>query len=104
MLQLNYIREHRQEVIDRLAIKNFDGTSIVPQIIQLDDRRKVIQKQLDDNQAQSNILAKEIGILYQSGKSQEANQKKEQTVKLKNLAKEQNLQLDKQRETWKNCW
>ncbi len=94
MLQLNYIREHSQEVIDRLAIKNFDGTSIVPQIIQLDDRRKLIQKQLDDNQAQSNILAKEIGILYQSGKSQEANQKKEQTSKLKNLAKEQNLQLE----------
>jgi len=94
MLQLNYIREHKQEVIERLAVKNFDAAVIIPQIIELDNRRKELQKQVDDYQAQGNLLAKEIGILFQSGKSQEATLQKEQTANLKNLAKEKNLRLE----------
>jgi len=94
MLQLNYIREHKQETIDRLAIKNFDGTVIIPQIIELDDKRKETQKKLDNIQAQSNILAKEIGILFRSGKFDEANRKKEQTAFLKNQSKEWDTQLE----------
>jgi len=94
MLQLNYIREHEKEVIDRLTIKNFDGTAIIPQIIQLDDRRKETQKQLDDLQAQSNTIAKEIGALFQSGKPEEATRKKEQTSILKNQAKERDKLLE----------
>jgi len=87
MLSLNYIREHQQEVIDRLAIKNFNGTEVVRKIVLLDDQRRETQKKLDDIQAQSNILAKEIGMLFQSGKSSEANLLKAQTAELKEKAK-----------------
>ncbi len=87
MLSLNYIREHQQEVIDRLAIKNFNGNEVIQKIVQLDDQRRETQKKLDDLQAQSNILAKEIGLLFQSGKSAEANLLKEQTAELKEKAK-----------------
>jgi len=88
MLQLNYIRDHRQEVIDRLAVKNFDGGLIIPSIVALDDKRRETQKQLDDIQAQSNLLAKEIGFLFKSGRSDEANVLKEKTGRLKDKAKE----------------
>ena len=64
MLQLSAIRENPEEVIKRLAIKNFDGKEIIRSILSLDDKRKETQKKLDDNLAQSNLLAKEIGILY----------------------------------------
>lgn len=94
MLQLNYIREHEQEVIERLAIKRFDGTEIIGQIIMLDDRRRETQKQLDDIQAKSNTIAKEIGLLFQSGKTEEANRKKEETGELKNQARELNTRLE----------
>ncbi|MEI6456179.1 MAG: serine--tRNA ligase [bacterium] len=94
MLQLNYIREHEQEVIERLAIKRFDGTEIIGQIIMLDDRRRETQKQLDDIQAKSNTIAKEIGLLFQSGKTEEANRKKEETSELKNQARELNTRLE----------
>ena len=88
MLQLTAIRENPEEIINRLAIKNFDGQVIITSIISLDDKRKETQKKLDDNLAQSNLLAREIGILFKSGKMEEANQIKEKTSELKNLAKD----------------
>ena len=88
MLSLNFIREHQQEVIDRLAIKNFDGGEMIMRIVGLDNQRRETQKRLDDIQAQGNILAKEIGVLFQSGKNAEAHLLKEKTVELKNQAKE----------------
>ncbi len=88
MLQLFVIRENSEDVIKRLAIKNFDGKDIIISILSLDDKRKETQKKLDDNLGQSNMLAKEIGILFKSGKTEEANQIKEKTSDLKNLAKE----------------
>ncbi len=88
MLQLNYIRDHRQEVVDRLAVKNFEGGVIIQSIVELDDKRRETQKQLDDIQAQSNLLAKEIGFLLKSGKSDEANVLKEKTGRLKDKSKD----------------
>ena len=94
MLSLNFIRDHEEEVVARLAVKNFPGREVIGQIIELDNQRRDTQKQLDDLQAQSNQLAKEIGICFQSGRTEEANQKKEQTGNLKNLAKEMDTRLE----------
>jgi seryl-tRNA synthetase len=88
MLSLNFIREHTQEVTDRLAIKNFAGNEIIGRIVELDNQRRETQKRLDDIQSQSNLLAKEIGVLFQSGKVSEANALKEKTGELKSLGKE----------------
>ncbi|MCB2220012.1 MAG: serine--tRNA ligase [Bacteroidetes bacterium] len=88
MLQVNFIRENKQEVIDRLAIKNFDASVIIDDIIKLDEDRRMIQKELDDALAESNRLAKEIGGLYKQGKREEAEVMKERTVELKQLSKE----------------
>ncbi len=94
MLSLNFIRDHSQEVIDRLAIKNFDGREIIPQIVTLDARRRETQKMLDDLQAQSNALAKEIGILFQAGKKDEAAAAREKTGDLKARGKELDSALE----------
>lgn len=88
MLQLQVIRENPEEVIRRLAIKNFDGAAVIPSIISLDDKRKDIQRQLDENQAQANIIAKEIGVLFQKGKKEEADGLKEKTSELKNTSRD----------------
>jgi len=94
MLSLNFIREHTQEVIDRLAIKNFDGSEIIGRIVELDNQRRETQKKLDDIQAESNILAKEIGVLFQSGKAAAATQLKGKTGELKALGKDFDLSLE----------
>jgi len=88
MLVLQTIRENPEAVLKLLAIKNFDGTEIIQTLLSLDDKRKETQKMLDDNLAQSNALAREIGILYKAGKAAEANHLKEKTSGLKELAKE----------------
>jgi seryl-tRNA synthetase len=94
MLPLQTIRENPEEVVRRLAIKNFDGKEIIRAILSLDDKRKEIQKVLDDDLAQGNALAKEIGILYKSGKIAEANLLKEKTAGLKEHAKELNTSFE----------
>jgi seryl-tRNA synthetase len=94
MLSLNFIRENTQEVIDRLAIKNFDANEIISRIVELDNQRRETQKKLDDIQAQSNILAKEIGVLFQAGNAAGANQLKEKTGELKATGKEFDVSLE----------
>ena len=94
MLSLNFIREHTQEVIDRLAIKNFNGGEAIARIVELDNQRRETQKKLDDIQAQSNSLAREIGLLFQSGKAAEATRLKEKTGELKALGKDFELLLE----------
>jgi seryl-tRNA synthetase len=88
MLQINVIRENQDLIIERLAIKNFDAKEHVGKIILLDIKRRETQKKLDDNLAESNALAKEIGMLFKSGKTTEANVLKEKTAELKVTSKE----------------
>jgi len=88
MLVLQTIRENPEAVLKLLTIKNFAGKEIIQTILSLDDKRKETQKMLDNNLAQSNALAREIGILYKAGKAAEANYLKEKTFELKELAKE----------------
>ena len=94
MLQINYIRENKEEVIRKLAVKNFKGEEMIGQVLSLDEQRRDTQKKLDDSLAESNVLAKEIGSLYQQGKATEANALKEKTARLKSLAKEYSQQMD----------
>jgi len=84
MLQLSYIRENKEDVLKRLAIKNFkDAESIIETILQLDDNRKLAQRQADDVKAEANGLAKQIGELMKAGKKEEAETLKLKTTELK---------------------
>jgi len=83
MLQTTFIRENKDLIVERLKKRNFDGESIINQIIQLDDDRKTTQQQLDNFLAESNQYAKQIGGLFKEGKVEEANQLKEKTTALK---------------------
>ena len=87
MLTLKVIRENKDEVIKRLAVKNFDGKEIIEKVIALDDSRKAIQFQLDGNLAEQNNIAKQIGKLFSEGKTEEANAAKQKTVDLKENSK-----------------
>ena len=70
MLLLQDIREQRAEIITRLKIKQVDATELIDKIIHLDDVRRESQQQMDALNARSNALAKEIGVLFKSGKPQ----------------------------------
>ncbi|MGJ1189394.1 serine--tRNA ligase [Sphingobacterium siyangense] len=89
MLQLNYIRENRDTVIERLAVKHFKEIGLVDEIISLDEERRKIQSESDALSAEANAAAKQIGDLMRQGKKEEA-----ETVKSKSSGyKEQVKQL-----------
>lgn len=72
MLQLNYIRENRDTVIERLAVKNFKDIGLVDELIQLDEQRRKLQNESDAIAAEANASAKQIGDLMRQGKREEA--------------------------------
>lgn len=96
MLQIQYIRENPQEVIDRLKIKNFDATALVNEICQLDTNNRAIKKAIDDNLMEQNQGAKAIGQLFKEGKAEEATQLKARMAELKETEKESRAQLQEQ--------
>lgn len=93
MLQVAFIRVHKEEVIKSLAKRNIDATQLIDDAISLDDERRQLQTNLDTTLAESNLLSKEIGMLYKSGKAAEANVLKEKTAKLKEESKSLGDQL-----------
>ncbi len=95
MLQLNAIRENKEAIIEALKKRNLDAASLIETVLNLDESRKAIQTNLDNTLAQSNKLSKEIGILYKTGKAQEANVLKEETAKLKENSKQLTEDLNK---------
>ena len=83
MLQLSFNRENKEAVIAGLAKRNLDATELIQEVISLDENRRSLQTQLDQEKAESNNLSKEIGILFKSGEVQKANVLKEKTTQLK---------------------
>lgn len=72
MLQVSYIRENRDHVLERLAVKNFKQPELVDEVIKLDEQRRQTQNTLDNLSAQANAAAKQIGELMRTGKKDEA--------------------------------
>ena len=87
MLQIQNIRENKDQVLQALAKRNKDFSSVVEDVIKIDAQRRKIQQELEAIQAQSNQLAKQIGDLFKTGQKEEAELLKNQTVELKNNSK-----------------
>ncbi len=83
MLTLKTITENPENVIARLAKKNFDAAAAIAGVIELNSQRKATQTLLDNTLAEMNALSKEIGVMFKQGKIAEANAAKERTVELK---------------------
>lgn len=88
MLQLQAIRDHKDTFINALKKRNIDGAKLLEDVLVLDEKRRATQTQLDATLADSNKLSKEIGLLFKSGKAQEANALKEKTGSLKEDSKQ----------------
>lgn len=93
MLQLNYIRENKEETIARLAIKNFDAKEIIEKILSFDNDRRKTQTELDALNAEANTLAKQIGELFKSAKQAEASDLKNKSAAVKESAKKLEILL-----------
>ncbi len=83
MLQIQRIRQEPEAIIEGLKKRGIDATQTVNDLIDMDAQRRAIRHQMEEKQAMSNSLAKEIGQLFKSGKGAEANDLKAQTGALK---------------------
>ncbi len=94
MLQVNYIRENREKVLERLSIRNFKQPELVDEIIKIDEERRSTQTSLDSISAEANAAAKQIGDLMRTGKKEEAEAIKAQTASHKENIKNLSDQLN----------
>jgi seryl-tRNA synthetase len=88
MLQIAFIRDNQDKVVQALAKKHLDAKDLVAQVVQLDEKRRAAQVELDNVLSESNRLSKDIGDLMKSGEKAKAAILKEKTVALKEQSKE----------------
>ncbi|RXR34161.1 serine--tRNA ligase [Flavobacterium piscinae] len=94
MLQLAVIREQKEKVIKALAKKNLDANRLVETVLDLDEKRRATQVELDNILAESNLLSKEIGEMMKSGEKAKAEIVKQKTAQLKEKSKELSEKLE----------
>lgn len=85
MLQISFIKENRERVIEGLRTRNYkeEDLKIVDEVLEMDDLRKASKTDLDNSLAEKNRLSKEVGDLFKQGKSAEADAIKDQVSLLK---------------------
>jgi seryl-tRNA synthetase len=83
MLQIPFIRQHTEQVKERLTVKHFQELSLVDEIIALDDERRKLQLEFDTTQAKVNSASREIGQLMAKGQKEEAEALKQSVPSLK---------------------
>ena len=83
MLTVNFIRENKHLVIERLKVKNIDATEAIEGILDLDTRRRETQTRSDRLQSEMNSLSREIGSLMAGGRKEEANEARSKTAAMK---------------------
>ena len=89
MLTLKVITEETDRVIRGLEKKHFKGAQeSIAKVIELNDKRRGAQNQLDKNLAEVNQTSKTIGMLMKEGKKEEAEAVKMKTATIKESTKE----------------
>ena len=95
MLQVQFIRDNKQTVLDGLARRNLaNAEELIDGVLNADEERRFAQTSLDNVLAESNKLSKEIGFLFKNGEVKKANLVKEKTSQLKEQSKELSEKLN----------
>ncbi len=87
MLQIHYIRENAEEIIEKLKRRNLDAREWVEEALDLDKKRREAQTKLDQTLAESNKASKEIGNLFKSGQKEAATALREKMAAMKGEVK-----------------
>lgn len=94
MLQIAFIRENQQAVIKGLEKRNLDATELVETVVDLDEKKRAAQTELDNILAESNKISKDIGALMKSGEKAKAEVLKAKTTSLKTKEAELKAKLN----------
>ena len=87
MLKTSFIIANKEEVIKSLKKRNFNSEDLIAKLISLDERRKLIQTEYENMQAESNTISKEIGQLFKDGNKDEIPNLKQRSLEIKSSSK-----------------
>ena len=71
-------------------------------VIELNDKRRNAQNQLDRNLAEVNSISKNIGLLMKEGKKEEAETAKARVAEIKEVSKSLQAEMDQAAEDMQN--
>lgn len=94
MLQIAFIRDNQEKVVKGLAKRNLDVADLLKEVLDLDEKRRSTQVDLDNVLAESNKLSKSIGELMKKGEKAQAEIIKEQTSHLRDESKKLTEELN----------
>ncbi len=94
MLQINLLKEDKQRALAGLKKRGFKSPELLDQALELDEKRKSLQFELDENLAEMNRISKQIGSLLKEGKKQEAEEAKSQTSQYKETSQKLKIELE----------
>ena len=100
MLEIQRIREEKQELADKLMkVRKADYSTELEKAFHIDEEKRKIQQKLDSAKATLNQLSSQIGTLYKQGNTSLANETKTKTSDLKEdikKMKDRFISLEKQ--------
>ena len=77
MLEIQRIREEKQELADKLMkVRKADYSTELEKAFHIDEEKRKIQQKLDSAKATLNQLSSQIGTLYKQGNTSLANETK----------------------------
>ncbi len=94
MLTLKQIADNKEEVIARLAVKNFDAQAVVEKILTLDSSRKTAQTLVDDLSAELNSFTASVGKKIKAGEQVDNSEIQNSTKSYKEKIKDAGLEHD----------
>lgn len=84
MLTISFIKENKEKVLAGLAKRNMkNGSELVEAVLNMEQEKREALTSFEVAQAELNKLSKEIGTLFQQGKTDLANELKAKTIDLK---------------------
>jgi len=86
MLDIHFVRENFDLVLEKLSTRNFDPASL-DNFKNLDAERRALIRQRDELNAASNRISKEVGALMREGKKEEAESKKAESRQISEQVK-----------------
>ena len=94
MLTLQVIKADPQFVIERLAVKGFDGKKVINDILDIDAKRRRLQQKCDSDASELKKLAASIGALMKEGKKEEAEAATGTVAQIKEETKKMQQELE----------
>ena len=95
MLTIKLITENTDAVIRGLEKKHFKGAQeTIAKVLELNDKRRSTQNELDKNLAEINATSKSIGQLMKAGQKEEAEAAKQRVAEIKETSKTLQAAMD----------